>query len=366
MKQLGMKARLPLLIRFMVIAMCLPALATASPSEEFNAFIAQTLAKQTFVISPSSLHVVLNASKDASRGETARQIASITGSDPQTRPENVPKAEETSVTGIWVARQYQTSKAFRALFRRKYGGDVASVDFDNGDGQRVINDWIARLSANDLHGFSLPYGTDAVVANVSTFHGVWKHPFDPRLTMMSSFNGVNGPEPIPLMSRLDTFGYRDDSIGETVALDYVNGYRMLLFLPKHSTPELLSDLLALGVNRALALEEMIVFVPRLHLRIQTNFATILPKAGVTRAFSQEADFSPLFGAAGHPISAMIQEVDLRVDEQGTVAKALTESGHVEGLVKHRIIRFDRPFAFALLRMDSHPTILYEGQVLDVK
>ncbi|HTX03119.1 MAG TPA: serpin family protein, partial [Candidatus Acidoferrales bacterium] len=83
----------------------------------------------------------------------------------------------------------------------------------------------------------------------------------------------------------------------------------------------------------------------------------LEDLGMKAAFGGDADFSPMLGAAEHGYGFMFQDNDLRFDEHGTVAKAVTEfHAKLQRLVP-RSIRFDRPFAFAIVRTGDHPDTL---------
>ena len=63
---------------------------------------------------------------------------------------------------------------------------------------------------------------------------------------------------------------------------------------------------------------------------------------------------------------LFQDTDVKVDENGTTAKAATELAiKLEIIPPPRDvleIRFDRPFAFAIVRIANAPITMFEGQV----
>ena len=154
-----------------VALVCMPASAKTSA---FGFLIAKAYGGDTIVVSPTSLNDVLHVLKDASRGQTAREIEPLLFNDgPQQRI--VAESGDiglSSENAIWIDPRYHSTSDFERLFQSKYHGTIVRSTFANGDGQRAIAAWITRLSGGDLHGFALPATTRAVVANITTFHGV--------------------------------------------------------------------------------------------------------------------------------------------------------------------------------------------------
>ncbi|HEY1726746.1 MAG TPA: serpin family protein [Candidatus Baltobacteraceae bacterium] len=269
-------------------------------------------------------------------------------------------------SGVWISRQFPGSRKFNARFARKYGGTVSRVSFANGEGQQAIGMWISRLSSGDLRGFPIDPRTLFVIANIQVFDGNWASPFDSKDTRPDTFHGRNGDETAQMMWGHGVSSYRAGKFGEVAALDYNGPYRLLLFLPKNSTDPPLQTFLKQEFGGTFQPWKTSIVLPRLHLNTPELLTRSLEDLGMKSAFGSDADFAPMLGAAEHGYGFMFQDVDLTFDEHGTVAKALTEFPRVKGLLPMRPIRFDRPFAFEIVRTGDHPVTLFEGQVLDVQ
>jgi len=205
--------------------------ATASadtPRKNFGEVVAQLYADKTFVVSPTSLNVVLHIAKDASRGKTADEIAPLLFDDNLQAQYPIKDTDENllNTSGVWISSRFPGRSAFDALLSRKYGAVLARVSFTNGEGEDAVGKWIARFSNGDLHGMPLDNLTAFVIANIQVFDGKWYKPFDPKNTKPDTFHGQSGDEPIQMMSESGTFYYAGAG-GETVALDYAGPYRIL-------------------------------------------------------------------------------------------------------------------------------------------
>ena len=346
--------------------------ATASadaPRKNFANVVAQIYSDESFVVSPTSLNIVLHIAKDASRGKTADEIVPLLFDDnlDEQFPRPGTDASILSASGVWISSQSPGNAEFNALFVRKYGGSVTRVSFRNGEGQNAVGKWIAKLSNGDLHGLPLDGLTEFVIANIQIFKAAWVHPFNPVDTKRNTFNGRHGKEAVQMMSRWGMLPYHEDSYGQTAALDYAGPYQLVLFLPRRSTERPLESAVKHGFNVPLESAQVYLSLPKLHVKSARVLTEPLRQVGMATAFGPDANFSPMLGTKGQGEAVMFQDIDLKIDERGTIAQALTQfQAKVQRLVRFpTAIRFDRPFAFEIVRTGDHPVTLFEGQILNV-
>ena len=358
--------RLALAAIILAVALVAPT-PVSSSRKSFGEVIAQLNAGKTFVVSPTSLNVVLHIARDASRGRTAAEVEPLLFDDAmQARNATQDSGVRLlSSSGVWISNRFPGSQKFDALFSHKYGGTVSHVSFESGEGERAIETWISRLSGGDLRGYPIDPLTLFVIANIQVFHGNWALPFDSKNTRPDTFHGRHGDETAQMMWGHDVSSYRAGEYGELAALDYAGPYRLLLFLPKNSTDPPLQTFLKQGFGATFQPWKTSIVLPRLHLNTPELLTRALGDLGMEAAFRGNADFSPMLGAVEHGRGIMFQDVDLKIDEHGTVAKAVTELPVKLQAIPERPIRFDRPFAFAIVRAGATPTILFEGQILDL-
>ena len=298
----------------MSLALVVPT--AAAPKETFDDVVARMFADKTFVVSPTSLNVVLHIAKDASRGRTADEIAPLLFDDDlQAQNTAIDSGTKfTNASGVWISSEFPGNPKFNALISREYGVTVARVNFVNGDGQKVIADWVARLTDGTLRGLQLTPETEFVLANIQVFDGKWTEPFDPQDTKSETFHGRRGDEMAPMMSRTGIFLYYASALGQTVILKYAGPYRILFFLPNNPADPPLETFLRQGRRLPLKTAAFKIQLPRLHVNTSNFLTAPLEQLGMRMAFRANADFSPMLGRRENARALMFQNVDLRVDE----------------------------------------------------
>jgi len=358
----------------LIVAFLYVAVLTAISSGDVNrlgSVVARISADKTFIISPTSFNVALHIAEAGSSGQTAREIRPLLlPIEPQSSSVAVAGDVQTSsATKIWISKRFHSRPAFERIARETYGAAIARVDFANGQGERDIASWLADSSKGVITSAPFSAETLAVVANVSTFHATWKRQFDPKLTTEAPFQGKRGRENAHLMLTARVLSYREDRYGKTVALDYAWPYRMILFLPGKESANPLATFLESGINAPLRNRYVEVYLPRVHAKSRVNLVTAAEELGIRTAFSPDADFSTLLGVSHVPLSVFFQDASLSIDERGTSAVTATEFSAAEEGVPLATpppkIRFDRPFAFAIVRSDEG-RVLFEGQILDIE
>jgi serpin B len=178
-----------------------------------------------------------------------------------------------------------------------------------------------------------------------------------------------------MMEKDKTFTYGEGSGYQVVRLPYKDrNLAMYIFLPTNSSsPEQLLKSLDGEKWRSvmrwgLGVREGFVAFPKFKLENTFELVKPLQALGMKSAFTDQADFSGMFGDP-HKISEMRQKAFVEVTEEGTEAAAVTTV-----LLKAQSVRIDqprpfkmivdRPFLFAIEDARSE-MILFMGVVKDL-
>lgn len=342
-------------------------------------------------LSPASLGHALTMTWAGARGSTAAQLGELLGLPADSagvheaarllREATQLEAEGATVLAasrLWADGSLPIEAPYLALTESAYGAPLASVDFlgapDAARGE--INAWVGEHTQGHVQGL-LPEGsvtdqTRLVLTDAVWFKGSWTEPFDPKATQDAPFTLASGEAvQVPTMRRTGRVAHAHLSGVSVVRLPYGDGQlSMSLILP--DDPATLAGLE--GKLDAAAIEallgsarprEVALSLPRVSLRSASSLSASLSALGASEAFSDSADFSGITGDAGLKLSAVLQEVTLELDEQGTEASAAT--GVVAGVKSAPLepiaLSFDRPFLF-LIRDRQTGAVLFLGRVAD--
>ncbi|MEM1412106.1 MAG: serpin family protein, partial [Pseudomonadota bacterium] len=220
--------------------------------------------------------------------------------------------------------------------------------------------------------------TVMMLLNLVYFRGRWTLPFDESATEHAPFRMAGGgTEPTPLMRQTGEIAYFENDALQAIELTYKNAdIAFLVLLPRdESTPgagldalerRLVEGLWSEVVSRLLP-REVEIYLPRFSLGATLSCKAGLEGLGLTLPFGQHADFSGVNDGIGDPIliSKVTQLARIEVDEEGTVATAVTALEYI-GLSlppEPIVFRADHPFLFAL-RKQSTGAIFFLGRLMD--
>jgi serpin B len=354
---------------------------------------AQLSAKEgNLFFSPTSIQIALAMTWAGARGQTADEMARtlhLDGNDKshealgqflQTLNADGKKGgyELAVSNALWGAKGYSFMPAYLATVEKDYGGHLTNLDYasDPEACRKMINDWVAgqtRDKIQDLMPFgSIDRGTRLVLTNAIYFKGKWDLPFDKKQTQDGDFTLAGGQTAkIPLMFQSKHFRYAEDENVQVLELPYGhNDLAMQIFLPKavDGLPafekSLTADRIA-ALTSQLASQDVRVWLPRFKLENGFEMADVLKAMGMTRAFSNQADFSGMSSAESLFISRVIHKAFVNVDEEGTEATAAT--GIVmapTGMFRReppKIFRADHPFVFVIVHQKTG-AILFMGRL----
>ncbi len=260
------------------------------------------------------------------------------------------------------------------------------VDFihHSADTREHINRWIADQTQQKIPEL-IPAGgidktTRLALANALYFKAPWLSSFRKAKTKPRPFN-LSAQKTIntPTLHQTHKYPYAQTPDYELIGLPYADHrFQLLILLPESNTTTPLSQLTPdlLSKGQSLEAELLELYLPKFQLNPQpTELSLPLQNLGLKTAFDipvRSADFSLL--AKPKPegyikLQSVYHQCTIEVNEEGTEATASTvalaalAAGISSTPPKPRVVRIDRPFAFALQHVESG-TCLFIGQILD--
>jgi serine protease inhibitor len=280
---------------------------------------------------------------------------------------------------LWPQEKYAFHKDYVRLAEREYGASVEYVDFVSAPGAaaKKINAWVDQETRHKITQAVGPGAfspdTRLVIVNAIYFKGEWVARFDEEETQARPF-WLSDTESVdaPTMHQESEFRYAEDELVQVLELPYKkHDLSMIVLLPKERdglaeleeqlTPESLS-----GWLEKLGPRNTDVLLPKLTITSRFRLAPILAAMGMPDAFDMSrADFTGI--TPEHPffITGVIHAALVKVDEEGTVAAAVTVTTGGCGAMSPPPATFhaDHPFIF-LITDNRTGTILFMGKVVD--
>jgi serine protease inhibitor len=341
------------------------------------------------VLSPSSLAIALSMLENGAAGSTRQQIAAVLQTTGLTNEQvnagwaslvadldqaaRTAKVNLASANSLWLQQNLSMERPFMDALARYFRTGVWQVDFagDLSGAAKAINTWVGDNTHGKITQLFDPKEIDestvAVIANAMYFQAAWRYAFDGKLTRPGDFYSANGrTTTVPYMSP-----YLGRQVESTIGADYMavrlpytsGRFAALAIMP--TGPSLASFVRTLGparlreITAGLRLGRSPLFFPRFTLEQHTNLNDVLTAMGMSEAFGARADFSAM---SPEPLMVqnVVQRAYLHVDEQGTVAAAVSGIAMMPTSAAPAI-RFDRPFLF-LVQDTTTGAILVAAQV----
>jgi serpin B len=300
-------------------------------------------------------------------------VESLAGPVPHTKSDVIALDSANQVFG---QAGYPWEKAFLDALASSYGAGLRAVDFEKAAeaARTAINGWTAEQTHDRIPEI-IPEGavddmTRLVLVNALYFKASWLKPFEKDDTQDGDFHLASGQTAaVPMMHGKSGYGEGDGWRAAHLAYSG-DSLAMTVVLPDEGREDDLDALVATGRLPdllAASAGEVDLTLPRWKLLVGTTLNDALGALGMTSAFDPaDADFSAMTDEESLFISAVLQQVFIAVDEDGTEAAAATAvvmeatSGMVD--VPPPLV-VDRPFVF-VIHDTEHGTPLFLGKVTD--
>ncbi|KAM6894654.1 plasminogen activator inhibitor 1 [Lycodopsis pacificus] len=350
--------------------------------------LARDSVDKNVVLSPHGVSSVLAMAQLGAAGNTRRALTAAMGFSLQergmSRQQRLLQRDLSSedgvetASGVMVERKMSLEKGYRRALAKAFQSHPNQVDFNKPEqAVSIINSWVSDHTAGAIPEFlasgSLTDETRLVLLNALHFQGLWKVPFDPKLTEERMFHCANGSNvPVHMMRLTNRYNYGEFVTADGVDYDVIEvpyeGDSLSMLLVSPFEPEVpLSALSASlssqrikqwrtelrNVKRQLAM-------PRFTLNSEVNLKTALLNMGLGDMFNlATADFTRITTDERLCVSKVLQRVKIEVNEQGTKGAAATAAVMFSRMAVEEIT-LDRPFLF-LIQHKQTGAVLFMGQ-----
>ncbi|CAN9509798.1 unnamed protein product [Ophioblennius macclurei] len=343
---------------------------------------------QNVVLSPYGVASVLAMAQLGADGKTRKALTATMGFSLQER--GMPRQQRLlqrdlsseegveMASGVMVERKMNLEKSYRRSLTKAFQAHPHQVDFTKPEqAVHVINSWVSDHTAGAIPEFlaagSLSDETRLVLLNALHFQGLWKVPFDAKLTQERIFHCANGSTvPVHMMRLTNRFNYGEFVTADGVDYDVLEvpykGDSLSMLLVSPFEPEVPLSALSghlssqqirqwraelRSVKRQLAL-------PRFTLNSEVNLKSTLINMGLGDIFNlATADFTRITADERLCVSKILQGVKIEVNEQGTRGAAATAAVMFSRMAVEEIT-LDRPFLF-LIQHKHTGAVLFSGQ-----
>lgn len=339
------------------------------------------------LISPLSVLTALAMTANGADGETLAQMQKVIGNGMEIEKlnkhlyyylNNLPSKEDSKLTianSAWIRDGFDVKKEFLQTNRDYYNIETYQGKFDDST-IKDINNWVDKNTDGLIEKIvdKIPNQTIMYLINAVLFDAKWKKVYTEDELIKGEFTSIDGSKnEVEFMTSVESI-YLEDNNCLGVVKPYVSGYSFAAILPKEElgfnefVEGLTGEKLLNLINNK---EEKNIrsYLPKFSFEFELTMNDILKSMGIVDAFSDnDADFSKIAILPGGNIfiSEVVHKTYISVDELGTKAGAATkveinESSAMESL----IVKFDRPFVFAIID-DSTSLPIFVGAVTDLQ
>ncbi len=264
--------------------------------------------------------------------------------------------------------------AYLDLLSTSYGAGVSTADLGSEAGKRVLDAWVDDNTGGLIKQSAIqpdPF-LRLVLQNAVVLAARWETPFAASATHAAPFTLADGSRvEVSTMSSSVPLRYAEVSGWKAVRMPYRDGdlYADVLLPPAGTSPSSLDADLLQRLTKALdvrANEPVALTLPKVDLSMKTNLLPLLDAATPTLVDPDRADLSGISTAERLSISQAWQQVTFKVDEEGTVAAAVTELAARTSsapIAPALAMRVDHPYVVRLAPKSTGVT-LFLARIMD--
>lgn len=281
---------------------------------------------------------------------------------------------------VLAQNNFHVSDSYKQQLQEIFDAELRSVDFAN-DGPRVaaqVNAWVREKTRGKITSIlpeGQPLNVILFILNAIYFKGTWVTKFDPSRTEPKPFFNEGITEVTkPAMNLDNSFPYAKISSLNAAAVEipYEGGaFSMVVLLPDSRTGlGQLRDKLSLPVvediPNQLSHHDVILRLPKFEMSLRYNLVPAMRAMGLDGVFGNSADFAGISDSTSVRISDAVHKAAVEVNEEGSVATAVTGvflvpiSAHFRPLPPVEFI-VDHPFIF-YIRDRRTNRVLFIGEV----
>ena len=355
----------------------------------YNQLLKQGTSKNRFV-SPASVLLALAMTYNGAEGETRQAMARALELEGLSSEEvnrgfadlksmlgsADPKLQLNIANSLWARKGFALKPDFIQRTKEFYAAEVTSLDFSNPGAPGTINSWVKNNTGGRIDKIVDKISDDTILflINAIYFKGQWTVEFEKSKTREDDFKLADGSQKkLPMMSQSGKYNYYKGKDFQAVSLPYGSGrMSMYVFLPDKSTSldQFERNLTAANWEtwmKSFRVAPGELMLPRFRVEYEVNLNDALKALGMSEAFdSTRANFSGI-AQGGIYISEVKHKTIAEVNEEGTVAAAVTSVGiqlaSVQPPQENFIMKVDRPF-FVAIRDNVTGTVVFMGSIAD--
>lgn len=366
--------------------------------EALNEFAFETIEeldkKDSFVLSPFSLHAALSMTAYGAAGKTYEEMADALQIDRDRKEAseligamNIQLRYDGQQTGslfkianrVWMDQSVSMTPDFLDHLTTDYLAPVQIVDFFNypNDARLLINQWVENVTEemiqNILPPDSITRDTRFALVNAVYFDGEWQSKFKKEATKKNAEFKVSKSETtkVDMMHQTAHFPYYKGDGYQAVTLDYKNQtFAMMILLPddidglSNMMHNLDENEIRQILDQSTKTNNVVLSLPKFRVESELDAVDVLKAMGMKKAFEIDADFSNMTSHKPLFIQHIIHKAVIDVDEAGTKAAAATviiANDSAAPMPEDTVIfTADHPFAFVLFHKSSGAA-LFTGQ-----
>lgn len=336
------------------------------------------------VVSPSSLVLALGMLTEGARGSTLTALEGALGATGEGRrnalaalrgallandgdPAAATADELPERPIIHLASRIVTDDGFEVdpayldALADVFDAGMQQADLGSQAGMDVLSAWIRHHTGGLIEKTAIEPNPDLrlVLQDAILFAARWQTPFEHSATAPRPFTLPDGSAvDTETMAAMTSFAYAEVAGWRAVRLPYVKALHADVLLPPQgtdpgqATPELLAEVSA--ALDAAAPKLIDLTLPTLDIGPDTlNLLDVLPAIGAPVLCADAPDLSGI-GPGDLCVLQAVQQAVLQVDEDGTVAAAVTEFGVGETAAPQpdHQLHFDRPFLLTISHTET--------------
>ncbi|MCA0251317.1 MAG: serpin family protein [Actinobacteria bacterium] len=336
------------------------------------------------VISPSSLAMALAMLTEGARGETLTALEAMFGASGEQRRDAIAAlrgallaydGDPAAATGeklpdrpivhlanqVVVDDQYEPSQAYLDALTDVFDAGVQAADLGSDAGKQVLSAWVKHHTGGLIPETAIEPNPDLrlVLQDVILLAARWQTPFSAHSTGEQPFTLPDGSQvQTETMWGTEQWAYAEVEGWQAIRLPYTEALHADVLLPPAGTDpaDASADLLARIAAALDAATPELVVLTLPTLDVGPNKLDLLDILPALRAPVLCADGPDLSGIGPGDLCVLqaAQQAVLKVDEEGTVAAAVTEIGVGESGAPQpeRELRFDRPYLFTIAHQET--------------
>ncbi|XP_075168165.1 serine protease inhibitor 42Dd-like [Haematobia irritans] len=305
--------------------------------------------KVNTIISPFSLQTCIALALAGAEGETAKEIA-VSMKYGSTASAEIAKNFHCILdqykdskllqmaNKIYVKEGKNIKDDYKQMIQSDYYAGAESIDFtDNEAAAGLINSWVEDKTLGKIVDLipSQVLGEDTLVLLLNALHfkGQWQNKFDEAYTKEGDFS-IDSEQTVKVQYMRQTthlnhayihehkfsileMPYNDSDLSMLILLpDAVDGLKDLMTK--------LKEVSLMELSQRMTNDEVILMLPKFRIDYSIDAKEILQEMGITKAFSNEADFSGMLDPSENMfISNIFHKASIEVNEEGTEAAAAT-------------------------------------------